>query len=81
MTDLSREQVILFWDMMDELLNAVLFLLMGFALLSVEISVRSADRRGGRGRAGSGDAADQRGDAHHPGASARSCQSFAVSPC
>ena len=40
MTDLSREQVILFWDMMDELLNAVLFLLMGFALLSVEIDVR-----------------------------------------
>jgi len=40
MTDLSREQVILFWDMMDELLNAVLFLLMGFALLSVEMSLR-----------------------------------------
>jgi CPA1 family monovalent cation:H+ antiporter len=38
MTDLSRQQVILFWDLMDELLNAVLFLLMGFALLSVEIS-------------------------------------------
>jgi CPA1 family monovalent cation:H+ antiporter len=38
MTDLSREQVILFWDLMDELMNAVLFLLMGFALLSVEIS-------------------------------------------
>jgi monovalent cation:H+ antiporter, CPA1 family len=39
MTDLSRQQVILFWDMMDELLNAVLFLLIGFALLSVEINV------------------------------------------
>jgi CPA1 family monovalent cation:H+ antiporter len=39
MTDISRQQVILFWDLMDELLNAVLFLLMGFALLSVEISV------------------------------------------
>lgn len=39
MTDISREQVILFWDLMDELLNAVLFLLMGFALLSVEINV------------------------------------------
>jgi CPA1 family monovalent cation:H+ antiporter len=38
MTDRSREQVILFWDLMDELLNAVLFLLMGFALLSVEIN-------------------------------------------
>jgi CPA1 family monovalent cation:H+ antiporter len=38
MTDMSRQQVILFWDLMDELLNAVLFLLMGFALLSVEIS-------------------------------------------
>jgi CPA1 family monovalent cation:H+ antiporter len=40
MTDLSREQVILFWDRMDELLNAVLFLLMGFALLSVEFDVQ-----------------------------------------
>jgi monovalent cation:H+ antiporter, CPA1 family len=40
MTDVSRKQVILFWDMMDELLNAVLFLLMGFALLSVDMSVR-----------------------------------------
>jgi CPA1 family monovalent cation:H+ antiporter len=39
MTDLSRQQVIMFWDLMDELLNAVLFLLMGFALLSVEISI------------------------------------------
>jgi monovalent cation:H+ antiporter, CPA1 family len=38
MTDLSRQQVILFWDLMDELLNAVLFLLMGFALLSAEFS-------------------------------------------
>lgn len=37
MTDVSREQVILFWDMMDELLNAMLFLLMGFALLSVQV--------------------------------------------
>jgi monovalent cation:H+ antiporter, CPA1 family len=37
MTKVSREQVMLFWDLMDELLNAVLFLLMGFALLSVEI--------------------------------------------
>jgi CPA1 family monovalent cation:H+ antiporter len=37
-TSSSREQVMLFWDLMDELLNAVLFLLMGFALLSVEIS-------------------------------------------
>jgi CPA1 family monovalent cation:H+ antiporter len=40
MTDISREQVFLFWDLIDELLNAVLFLLMGFALLSVEFSVR-----------------------------------------
>jgi monovalent cation:H+ antiporter, CPA1 family len=38
MTDESRHQVTLFWDLMDELMNAVLFLLMGFALLSVEIS-------------------------------------------
>jgi CPA1 family monovalent cation:H+ antiporter len=28
----------LFWDMMDELLNAILFLLMGFALLSVSFT-------------------------------------------
>lgn len=40
MTDTSREQVFLFWDLIDELLNAVLFLLMGFALLSVEVSAR-----------------------------------------
>jgi CPA1 family monovalent cation:H+ antiporter len=39
MTDLSRNQVIQFWDLTDELLNAILFLLMGFALLSVELSV------------------------------------------
>jgi CPA1 family monovalent cation:H+ antiporter len=39
MTDLSRQQVILFWDLMDELMNAMLFLLMGFALLSVDISL------------------------------------------
>jgi CPA1 family monovalent cation:H+ antiporter len=38
MSDLSRNQVIQFWDLIDELLNAVLFLLMGFALLSVELS-------------------------------------------
>jgi monovalent cation:H+ antiporter, CPA1 family len=38
MTDTSRTQVILFWDLMDELLNAVLFLLMGFALLSVDLN-------------------------------------------
>lgn len=38
MTDTSRQQVVLFWDLMDELLNAILFLLMGFALLSVEIN-------------------------------------------
>jgi monovalent cation:H+ antiporter, CPA1 family len=38
MTDRSRQEVVLFWDLTDELLNAVLFLLMGFALLSVEIT-------------------------------------------
>jgi monovalent cation:H+ antiporter, CPA1 family len=38
MSEASRQQVLLFWDLMDELLNAVLFLLMGFALLSVEVS-------------------------------------------
>lgn len=37
MTDLSRQQVVLFWDLIDELLNAVLFLLVGFALLSVDL--------------------------------------------
>ncbi len=36
MTDRSRREVILFWDLIDELLNALLFLLMGFALLSVD---------------------------------------------
>jgi CPA1 family monovalent cation:H+ antiporter len=38
MTDVSREQVLLFWDLMDELLNAMLFLLLGFSLLSVELN-------------------------------------------
>ena len=38
MTEHSREQVLLFWELIDELLNAVLFLLMGFALLSVQIN-------------------------------------------
>jgi monovalent cation:H+ antiporter, CPA1 family len=40
MTERSRAEVLLFWDLMDDLLNAILFLLMGFALLSVEISTR-----------------------------------------
>lgn len=40
MSEPSRRQVIAFWDLMDELLNAMLFLLLGFALLSVEISTR-----------------------------------------
>jgi monovalent cation:H+ antiporter, CPA1 family len=37
MSDLSRQQVVLFWDLIDGLLNAMLFLLVGFALLSVEL--------------------------------------------
>ncbi len=37
MSEASRRQVIAFWDMMDELLNALLFLLMGFALLSLQV--------------------------------------------
>lgn len=40
MTDISRDQIIQFWDLIDELLNAVLFLLMGFALLSVDLSIQ-----------------------------------------
>ena len=36
MNDTSRVQVMLFWDLLDGLLNAVLFLLVGFALLSVD---------------------------------------------
>ena len=40
MSDISRDQVIQFWDLIDELLNAVLFLLMGFALLSVDLSTQ-----------------------------------------
>lgn len=40
MTDRSRREVIHFWDTIDELMNAALFLLMGLALLSVEISPR-----------------------------------------
>lgn len=38
MTDVSREQVVLFWDLIDGLLNALLFLLMGFALLSIDFT-------------------------------------------
>src|SRR5271166_4050663 len=40
MIEASRQQIIAFWDLADELLNAMLFLLLGFALLSVELSVR-----------------------------------------
>ncbi len=40
MSEASRRQVIAFWDMMDELLNALLFLLMGFALLSLQVDGR-----------------------------------------
>jgi len=40
MTEESRHQVTAFWDLVDELLNAMLFLLLGFALLSVTISVK-----------------------------------------
>jgi CPA1 family monovalent cation:H+ antiporter len=40
MTEASRQQVTAFWDLVDELLNALLFLLLGFALLSVTINVK-----------------------------------------
>ncbi len=39
MTEASRHQITAFWDLVDELLNAMLFLLLGFSLLSVTISV------------------------------------------
>jgi CPA1 family monovalent cation:H+ antiporter len=39
MTEASRQQITAFWDLVDELLNAMLFLLLGFALLSVKITV------------------------------------------
>lgn len=42
MSDLTREQVLLFWDLVDELLNAVLFLMMGFTLLSVHLDKQMA---------------------------------------
>jgi CPA1 family monovalent cation:H+ antiporter len=42
MSDLTREQVLLFWDLVDELLNAVLFLMMGFALLTVHLDEKMA---------------------------------------
>jgi CPA1 family monovalent cation:H+ antiporter len=38
MSERSRGEVLLFWDLVDELLNAMLFLLLGFALLSVDIN-------------------------------------------
>ena len=39
MIEASRQQIIAFWDLTDELLNAMLFLLLGFELLSVELSI------------------------------------------
>jgi CPA1 family monovalent cation:H+ antiporter len=47
MTEESRRQVVAFWDLVDELLNAMLFLLLGFALLSVKISVPLAEAAAG----------------------------------
>ncbi len=47
MTTASREQVLMFWGLIDELLNAVLFLLMGFALLSVDVHVDVLAAAGG----------------------------------
>jgi len=41
MSDVSRTQVTMFWQMVDELLNAVLFLLLGFTLLSVQLDLAS----------------------------------------
>ncbi|MDR3536912.1 MAG: sodium:proton antiporter [Acetobacteraceae bacterium] len=39
MSDISRVQVETFWELVDELLNAVLFLLLGFTLLSVQFNL------------------------------------------
>nr|WP_294522300.1 sodium:proton antiporter [uncultured Rhodopila sp.] len=47
MSEASRRDVIAFWDLVDELLNAMLFLLLGFALLSVKISVPLAEAAAG----------------------------------
>lgn len=41
MSDITRAQVTTFWELVDELLNAVLFLLLGFTLLSVELALPS----------------------------------------
>lgn len=37
MSEASRSQVTTFWELVDELLNALLFLLLGFTLLSLEL--------------------------------------------
>lgn len=37
MSDVTREQVMVFWDLADELLHVMLFVVMGFALLSVRL--------------------------------------------
>ena len=73
MTDLSREQVILFWDMMDELLNPP-FLLMGFALLSVAIGVHLLIAPVSGIALAVVNPADQRGDPNHLGASAAAAE-------
>ena len=47
MSELSRREVLAFWELVDELLNAMLFLLLGFSLLSVNISVSLAKAAAG----------------------------------
>lgn len=38
MSDTTRHHVDLFWDLMDEILNAVLFVLLGFEIISLSLS-------------------------------------------
>ena len=39
MSELTREYINSFWQLIDEILNAVLFLLIGFKVLSIVFSI------------------------------------------
>ena len=47
MSDTTRHYVDLFWELIDEILNAVLFVLIGMEVLLVAFSAQHAGRRGG----------------------------------
>lgn len=50
MSEKTRTHVDLFWTLVDEILNAVLFMMIGLVLLIVPISGRSSQSRCSRSR-------------------------------